>query len=58
MQGAMADAVGIVLSFLIPALAYCYITGFGAWCARIMPESVASAPTPVKGAEQKSARCA
>ncbi|VVE51890.1 L-fucose-proton symporter [Pandoraea horticolens] len=45
MQGALADAVGIVLSFLIPALAYCYIAGFGAWCARFMPESTASAPT-------------
>ncbi|VVE35522.1 L-fucose-proton symporter [Pandoraea aquatica] len=38
LQGALADGVGIVLSFLVPALAYCYIAGFGAWCARTMPE--------------------
>ncbi|AKC70016.1 sugar MFS transporter [Pandoraea oxalativorans] len=37
LQGALADGVGIVLSFLVPALAYCYIAGFGAWCARTMP---------------------
>ncbi len=39
LQGALADVSGIVLSFLIPAIAYCYIAGFGAWCARTMPES-------------------
>ncbi|APD11183.1 hypothetical protein UC34_07480 [Pandoraea vervacti] len=39
LQGALADGVGIVLSFLVPALAYCYIAGFGAWCARTMPVS-------------------
>lgn len=39
LQGALADSIGIVFSFLAPALAYGYIAGFGAWCARIMPES-------------------
>ncbi len=42
LQGALADGIGIVLSFLVPALAYCYIAGFGAWCARTMPEMDAS----------------
>ncbi|MDM8359658.1 hypothetical protein P8H29_26310, partial [Pandoraea communis] len=39
LQGALADSVGIVPSFLVPALAYGYIAGFGAWCARTMTES-------------------
>lgn len=39
LQGALADSIGIVLSFLVPALAYGYIAGFGAWCARTMTES-------------------
>ncbi|MGC7404193.1 sugar MFS transporter [Pandoraea pneumonica] len=34
MQGALADGIGVVMSFLVPALAYCYIAGFGAWCAQ------------------------
>ena len=37
LQGALADGAGIVLSFLVPALAYGYIAGFGAWCARTAP---------------------
>jgi FHS family L-fucose permease-like MFS transporter len=50
LQGALADGVGIVLSFLVPALAYCYIAGFGAWCARTMPVSdVASEAAEVYG---------
>ncbi|MFJ2992967.1 sugar MFS transporter [Pandoraea sp. NPDC087047] len=44
MQGALADVAGIALSFLVPGVAYCYIAGFGAWCARTMPEFDA-APT-------------
>ncbi|EON14183.1 glucose/galactose transporter [Pandoraea sp. SD6-2] len=39
LQGALADSIGIVLSFLVPALAYGYIAGFGTWCARTMTES-------------------
>ncbi|WP_353189866.1 sugar MFS transporter [Pandoraea pnomenusa] len=39
LQGTLADGAGVVLSFLVPALAYTYIAGFGAWCARTMPES-------------------
>ncbi|VVD95056.1 L-fucose-proton symporter [Pandoraea iniqua] len=38
LQGALADGVGVVMSFLVPAAAYCYIAGFGAWCARTSPE--------------------
>ncbi|VVE69798.1 L-fucose-proton symporter [Pandoraea captiosa] len=50
LQGALADGVGIVLSFLVPALAYCYIAGFGAWYARTMPVSdVASEAAEVYG---------
>ncbi|VVE10387.1 sugar MFS transporter [Pandoraea cepalis] len=41
LQGALADGVGIALSFLVPALAYGYIAGFGAWCTRTAPESAA-----------------
>ncbi|MDN4573193.1 glucose/galactose MFS transporter [Pandoraea cepalis] len=41
LQGALADGVGIALSFLVPALAYGYIAGFGAWCVRTAPESAA-----------------
>jgi FHS family L-fucose permease-like MFS transporter len=41
LQGALADGVGIALSFLVPALAYGYIAGFGAWCARTAPEAAA-----------------
>ncbi|AKM31631.1 hypothetical protein AB870_18170 [Pandoraea faecigallinarum] len=48
LQGALADGLGIVLSFLVPAGAYCYIAGFGAWCARTMPESEATHATPGK----------
>lgn len=39
LQGALADGIGIVPSFLVPAMAYSYIAGFGAWCARTMPEA-------------------
>lgn len=34
MQGALADAVDIVWSFIVPACGYVYIAGFGIWCAR------------------------
>ncbi|WP_236105774.1 sugar MFS transporter [Pandoraea fibrosis] len=43
LQGALADSAGIVLSFLVPALAYSYIAGFGAWCARTMPDADSNA---------------
>lgn len=41
LQGALADGMGIGLSFLVPVLAYCYIAGFGVWCVRTAPESAA-----------------
>ncbi|VVE42090.1 sugar MFS transporter [Pandoraea anhela] len=44
LQGALADGWGIVLSFLVPAFAYCYIAGFGAWCARTMSGLEVDAP--------------
>ncbi|WP_242561870.1 MULTISPECIES: sugar MFS transporter [Pandoraea] len=50
LQGALADGGGIVLSFLVPALAYCYIAGFGAWCTRTMPESGPPAASEAKDA--------
>ncbi|WP_241013958.1 hypothetical protein [Pandoraea nosoerga] len=33
LQGALADAAGVVLSFLVPAVAYAYIAAFGEWSA-------------------------
>ncbi|SUA81442.1 L-fucose permease [Pandoraea pnomenusa] len=36
LQGMLADAAGLMLSFLVPAAAYLYIAGFGAWSARAM----------------------
>ncbi|MDR3398621.1 MAG: sugar MFS transporter [Pandoraea sp.] len=45
LQGALADSVGIVLSFLVPALAYAYIAGFGAWCMRTTPECESASGT-------------
>ncbi|BDD90597.1 MFS transporter [Pandoraea sp. NE5] len=46
LQGALADGIGIGLSFLVPAVAYCYIAGFGAWCVRTAPELAAVAEGP------------
>jgi len=43
-QGALADGIGVVMSFLVPALAYCYIAGFGAWCARSGQDMPADQP--------------
>ncbi|VVE36069.1 L-fucose-proton symporter [Pandoraea morbifera] len=39
LQGMLADGAGLMLSFLVPAVAYLYIAGFGAWCARAMAQA-------------------
>ena len=47
-QGAMADSMGLQISFLVPAACYVFIMYFGAKYANLTNNTEAPAPVPVK----------